>query len=111
MRSQYRCRACDYPLRANENFTFTCTNVKCDRIGVIASAAMTMQVGELEAWLRHHQLSLSVSFSDRVYNADLRRPLGDGSSVSEITAKAAEFGVAVIAACESYERIHDQRTS
>lgn len=78
---------------------------------VLACPAMTTPVEEIEAWFEHHNLSLSVSFADRVYNVDLRRPTGDGSSVSIMEAKAADFAVALVAACESYERIHAQRTS
>lgn len=78
---------------------------------VLACPAMTTPVAEIEAWLEHHNLGLSVEFSDRVYNVDLRRPIGDGSSVSIMESKAAEFAVALVSACESYERIDAQRTS
>lgn len=78
---------------------------------VIACPAMTTPVEEIKAWFDYHNLSLSVSFADRVYNVDLRQPLGQGGSISIMGAKAADFAVALVAACESYERIHAQRTS
>jgi hypothetical protein len=109
-RSNYGCKACRFPLRANDNWTFTCMNPKCERIGVIASAAMTMQVGELEAWLRHYNLGLSVSFAKSLYNAELRRPVGDGSSVAITAAEGTEFSSAVISACKIFEEEHVHTT-
>ncbi len=72
---------------------------------------MSMQVGELDAWARHRGLSYSLSFSDRVYCAELRQPLGDGRSVAVAEAKAADAGVALVAAAQNYERLYAQRTS
>lgn len=75
---------------------------------VVASPAMTTPVGEIQDWLDYHDLGLSVSFAKRVYNVDLRRPVGDGSSVSVISAQASDFDVALVAACQNYERVHAQ---
>lgn len=75
----------------------------------IASPAMEMRVEELEAWLRYHRLGLSVSFNDRCYSAELRMKVGSESIIAMET-KAADFSVAVISACQNYERAHVQRT-
>lgn len=75
---------------------------------VLASPTMEMRVEELEAWLSHHKLGLSVSFNERCYSAELRTKIGNESIVA-MEAKAAEFGVAVIAACQNYEREYAQR--
>lgn len=78
--------------------------VRCSRPGcaVIVSPAMDMRVEELETWLQHHGLGLSVSFK-RCYSAELRTKIGD-ESIVVMEAKAADFGVAVISACMNYER-------
>lgn len=88
-----------------------CDSCRPTELPVVASPAMTMQVLELQEWMDYHKLSLSISFSERAYNVDLRRPVGDGRSVSLIAAKAADFSVAVVAACENYERMYAKRTS
>lgn len=75
---------------------------------VIASREMTVR--ETENWLDYYNLSLSVAFGDGVYIVDLRTPAGDGSSVSAMQGKAAGYDVALIAACQNYEKARGERT-
>lgn len=67
---------------------------------------MTMMAAELDAWLKHYDLSFSVSFARGFYFAELRRPVGDGSSIPITSAEGTEFSSAVISACKIFEENH-----
>ena len=73
---------------------------------VLASPAMGMRAEELEAWLKHYNLGVSVSFEGGLHTAELRRPVGDGSSVTITTAEEKDFNAAVISACQIFEEVH-----
>ena len=73
---------------------------------VLASPAMGMKAAELDAWLKHYNLGVSVSFEGGLHTAELRRPVGDGSSVTITTAEEKDFNAAVISACQIFEEVH-----
>lgn len=99
-----RCEACN-KLVNQISFLYGLDVNARDRNGeVIVSPTMEINIGELQSWLSHHHLNLSVGFSYPRYKAVLtgKGKAGDAGPLVQVYAR--DFGEAVVSACQNYER-------
>lgn len=79
---------------------------KGPQAAVIVRPSMKMRMEEIEPWMKRYNLHWALSYKERCYHAELRRPVGDGSSILVTSAQADSGSSALISACNIFEEGH-----